>query len=105
LCDTCFAHKFRGGYPVVDDGAESATGIEITPRMQRWILSSGAMLYLAVVSFGIITQGERLQLGNTHSQQSAGQRELVMVGGNDFPVKHHKEFGFLVGPAGDLITD
>jgi hypothetical protein len=90
---------------VVDDGAESATGIELSPRMQRWLLSSGAVLYLAVVSFGIITQGERAELRNMDSEQRLAQPDLLLVGGNEFPVKRRTEFGFLNGPAGDLVTD
>jgi hypothetical protein len=73
--------------------------------MQRWILSSGAVAYLAVVSFGIVVQGQRAQLQQTNVEEVSMQRDLVAVGGNDFPVRHRQEFGFLAGPAGDLISD
>jgi hypothetical protein len=107
LCDTCFTYKFHTGRLVLtsSERAETATGIELTPRMQRWLLSSGAVAYLAVVSLGLVVQNDRAELRRAHVALEVGHEDVLLIGGNGYPVKHRSEFGFLAGPDGEAVSD
>ena len=106
LCDTCFGHKFHCGHLQSEANLQaSATGIELSPRMQRFLLSGGAVAYLAVLSLGVAVQGEREGLRQAGLAKARLQQELVTAGSNQYTVTHHQEFGFLAGPAGDLLEE
>jgi hypothetical protein len=101
LCETCFSHRFNHGEVVVPyESDQSAEGPEFTPCMKRWLLSSGVVLYLAVVSVGLLVQGERLEL-----RRNVPQRDFLSFGANDFPVQHETELAFLSGPLGDRAIE
>jgi hypothetical protein len=97
LCETCFARRFDCCGSIPESSDLPATGFEITPRLQRWLLSSGAVLYIGVVSLGIVVQAERAEARDTSIT-----REFLKLGGNDNPVIHSKEFGFIAGPSGEM---
>ena len=80
--------------------SEPAEGIELTPRVQRWVLSSGALLYLGVVSLGILVQEQRAAL-----RQDTEYAQFIQLGGNEYPVVHQREFGALSGPMGVADTE
>jgi hypothetical protein len=97
LCETCFSHRFNHGEPVVlSDSDKPVEGPEFTPCMKRWLLSGGVVFYLAVISVGVLVQGERLEL-----RRNAPEREFLSFGANEFPVQHDTELAFLSGPLGD----
>ncbi len=101
LCETCFNHRFNHGEPVIPyESDKPAEGPEFTPGMKRWLFSGGVVIYLVVVSVGVLVQGERLEL-----RRSAPQRDLLSFGANDFPVQHETELAFLSGPLGDVGAD
>lgn len=94
LCETCFARRFQCGKLSLEPyAATQATGIEISPRVQRWLLSGGAVLYISVLSLGIVIQGERVEL-----RQARIESEYVRAGANDYPVIHQHDFGYIGGP-------
>lgn len=64
------------------------------------MLSSGAVLYIGVLSFGMLVQGER-----TEARQIQSRSSLVRVGGNNYPVQHDRQFGFLAGPLGEFRNE
>jgi|GEM_PF-6921830 len=97
LCETCFSHRFNRGEPVVVNVSEEAPqGPELTTNMKRWLLSSGAALYIGVVGFGVAVQGEKAEV-----RKNAFQPDVIQVGGNEFPVNHDTQLAFLAGPLGD----
>lgn len=99
LCDTCFLHRFRcDSFRTSDQANSEPQGIELSPKFQRWLLSGGAMLYLGVVSLGIVVQEDRAAARNTSASSS-----ILRVGGNSYPVSHSREFGYLAGPTGDQL--
>jgi len=101
LCETCFSLRFNRGDPIiVNQQDQPAQGFEFTPTMKRWLLSSGAAIYIAVVGLGVLVQGERIEL-----HRNKMHADLVRYGGNDFPVDHDTELAFLAGPLGDSGID
>ncbi len=99
LCETCFALRWNGGHlvDVSEQMSEPPQGIEWTPRLQRWVLSGGAVLYLGVVSLGIFIQEQHAAL-----RRDSELTQFVQLGGNAYPVVHQQEFVGVVGPSGML---
>jgi hypothetical protein len=94
LCETCFAARFKCDKLALEPySATPATGIEMSPRFQRWIFSGGAVLYIGVLSLGIVIQGTRLE----EVRRSTAESEYVRGGENHYPVLHQHEFGFIAG--------
>jgi hypothetical protein len=75
--------------------SEPAEGIELTPRIQRWVLSSGALIYLGVLSLGILVQEHRAAV-----RRDTEYAQFIQLGGNEYPVVHQRDFGSLSGPMG-----
>ncbi len=101
LCETCFASRFQCGTLTLEPYSTTpATGIEMSPRLQRWVLSGSAVLYLGVLSIGMAVQGERLAMRHV-SEEAA----YVRIGGNEYPVLHEHEFGYIAGPSSGTTED
>ena len=101
LCETCFTQRFHCGKLALEPYSTTpATGIEMSPRIQRWILSGSAVLYLGVLSIGMAVQGERLAM-----RQMSVESEYLRMGGNEYPVSYQREFGFIAGPRAASIKD
>jgi NMD protein affecting ribosome stability and mRNA decay len=101
LCETCFARRFQCGKLTLEPfSATPATGIEMSPRIQRWVISSGAVLYIGLVSLGISVQTQRID-----ARQASAESEYVRVGGNEYPVRYEHEFGYIAGPRASSPTD
>lgn len=97
LCETCFNHRFNHGEPIVPCEVDlPPEGPEFTPCMKRWLLSSGLVIYLGVVGFGMMVQGERLEF-----RKNSSHSDLLSFGANDFPVQYETKLSFLSGPLGD----
>jgi len=97
LCETCYTRRYHCEHLEAEVCNEPATGFEISPRLQRWLLSGGAVLYIGVVSLGIVVQGERYD-----ARDLSIANEFLRLGGNEYPVQHASEFGFIAGPGGQL---
>jgi hypothetical protein len=99
LCDTCRSYRLPCA-PLMDivDPECVPTGVELTPRMQRYILSGGALLYLGIVGLGIVIQSARIEQRDFNPKG-----DFVTSGGVADPVSHDTEFGFVAGPRGELL--
>ena len=101
LCETCFSRRFNHGAPIVVSEQElPADGPEITPNMRRWLLSSGAAIYIGIVGLGVMVQGDKAEI-----RRNAYQPDIIQVGGNEFPVTHDTQMAFLAGPLGDGVGE
>jgi len=97
LCETCFNHRFNNGDPVLPCEADlPAEGIEFTPTVKRWLLSSGVAFYLGIVGFGVIVQTSNIEL-----RRNAHQPDIMRFGANEFPIERETKVVFLAGPLGD----
>ena len=98
LCETCFTRRFECGRLSLDPfAATPATGFEISPRLQRWLLSSGAFLYIVVLSLGMAVQDGRVE-----ARSANPSKEFLRLDGNQYPVHHSNEFSGISGPQGLL---
>jgi hypothetical protein len=101
LCETCFARRFQCDKLALEPYSTTpATGVEMSPRIQRWVFSSGAVLYIALVSLGIAVQAQRIE-----ARRSDVESEYVRVGGNEYPVLYEHEFGQIAVPRAILVGD
>ena len=101
LCETCRSHRLPGlpNMDIVDSAAE-ATGIELSPRAQRWVLSGGALLYFGILGLGLLVQATKIDL-----RINPPGGDILRFGGNEYPVNHENEFGFIAGPSGELNVE
>lgn len=87
LCETCFRMKFHRGRDVVDLPPDTPVeGLEFSPRIQTFLLSSGAAFYASLVGFVMAahvlhakTHGDpRLEFVANDQQQSVVMVEHVI---------------------------
>jgi hypothetical protein len=89
LCETCLSHRYYNGepitYPAADPaGSPEVDAPELSLGMKRWLLSSGAVLYIGVVGLG----ARRLE------QNRDVYNDLIYLGGNQFPVHYDTKVSF-----------
>ena len=73
LCETCYRMRFHKGRDVVDlPPGVPLEGLEFSPKMRTFILSSGAALYVGLV-------GRFVAVHSTHTARSMGDPRLEFV--------------------------
>jgi hypothetical protein len=87
LCETCYRSRFHRGLLVTDEPCpDSAGAIELTPRAQAIVLSSGALAYIGIVSFvvtcfghfsGVTAETSQYEFYSPSPQATRGKIELV----------------------------
>jgi len=56
LCETCYRQRFYRGQLVADAPCEQpAGGIELSPRAQTIVLGGGALMYLGIIGFAMLS--------------------------------------------------
>lgn len=99
LCETCLSHRYYNGEPVTHSAIEQheacpeSDAPELSLGMKRWLLSGGAVLYIAVVGLGVVVQGERIKARRIELD-SGSYRDLLYLGGNQFPVRYDTKISF-----------
>jgi len=62
LCETCYRLKYHRERDVIElDSSAPAEGVEITPSVQRALLSSGLALYLGIISFSFLIYHRQME--------------------------------------------
>jgi hypothetical protein len=91
LCETCYRNRFYRALIVVEPAcAEDCPCMEISPRMQRWVLSSGAVLCIGILGLALLVQGAQPEMSS-----AALQKEFVRSDSGYVSVNHQIHFGSL----------
>lgn len=73
LCETCYRSRFHKGRDVIDlPPGVPLEGLEFTPTMRTFLLSSGAALYVGLVGLVVAVH-------STHNARSIGNPRLEFV--------------------------
>jgi hypothetical protein len=73
LCETCYRARFHKGRDVIDlPPGVPLEGLEFTPTMRTFLLSSGAALYVGLVGFVVAVH-------STYHARSIGNPRLEFV--------------------------
>ena len=82
LCETCYRMRFHHGRDVLDlPAGVTPEGLEFSPRMKTFILSSSAVLYIGFLGFAcaIHQQTQVRTFGDPHLQyQPASDHQAIV---------------------------
>ncbi len=94
LCETCFRRRFHRGL-LVTDGVlpDPPEGIELTPRVQRWVLGGSAFIYASVLGLALLIQAKQPVLTAIDIQ-----RDFVRSQNGYFAMEHERRFGPVIAP-------
>jgi hypothetical protein len=94
LCETCYRNRFYRELVVVQPASgEDCPSIDMSPRVQCWVLSGGAVLCVGILGLMLLVQGHSSGLST-----SALQKEFVRTESGYVPVSHERHFGVLSPP-------
>lgn len=94
LCESCYRNRFHRGLLVVDGPSDGgATGVEMSPRVQRWVLSGGACFYVGIIGLALALSGKIVEVSPERLH-----RESIQFDGGYFPVDHEFSAGFIPAP-------
>jgi hypothetical protein len=95
LCETCYRNRFYRDLVVAQPAREDDSPcVEISPRMQHWLVSGGAALCVGILGLTLLAQSH-----SGHLSASALQKEFVRTESGYVPVSHERHFGVLSAPA------
>jgi hypothetical protein len=91
LCETCYRNRFHREMVVVDTSCEEECScIEISPRVQRWMVSGGAALCVGILGLAVLVQSQP-----SHVSPSALEKEFIRNDAGYVAVSHERELGAL----------